>query len=122
MTRAAQSVLVFAVYLFGVGAILVFVPNFLLSLFLMPETHEVWVRVVGTLALILGYYYFTAARNELTAFMRATVYGRLFVFVSFVGFVVSGLGPPMLLVFGVIDALAATWTALALRTRLSTAA
>ena len=115
MSRAARSVFVFAVYLWIIGALLVVVPNVLLSLLFMPETHEVWIRVIGVLALILGYYYYTAAKGELTALMRATVVGRYSVCVFFVAFVVLGLAAPMLIAFGIVDAAAATWTALALR-------
>lgn len=76
MSKAAQSVFVLAVYLFVLGAVLVVVPNLLLSLFGIPKTQEVWIRVVGMLVLPLGYYYYTAAKGEMTAMMRATVLGR----------------------------------------------
>ncbi len=115
MSKAAVSVFVFSIYLFVLGLILVAVPNVLLSLVRIPETNEVWVRVVGMLVLILGLYYFTAARNELTPMLRATVIGRFAVLLFFVAFVVLGFGPPALILFGVVDALAAIWTGLALR-------
>ena len=115
MSKPAQSVFVFSIYLFVIGSILVVVPNLLFALLGIPETSEVWVRVVGVLALILGFYYFVAARNELTPFLRATVYGRLSVCAFFVAFVLLGFAPPILLVFGVVDAVAASWTAMALR-------
>ena len=115
MSQAARSVFVFAIYLWIIGAMLVVVPNVLLSLLFIPETQEVWIRVIGVLALILGYYYYTAAKGELIALMRATVLGRYAVFVSFVAFAALGLAAPMLIVFGIVDAAAATWTALALR-------
>lgn len=116
MSKSAQSVLVFSIYLLVMGSILVAIPNLLLSVLRIPETTEVWVRVVGMLVLILGFYYNIAARNELTPFIRATVHGRLSVLVFFIAFVLLGFAPPILLVFGVVDALAATWTAMALRT------
>lgn len=115
MSPAARSVFAFTVYLWVIGAILVLAPNVLLSLFGIPETHEVWVRVVGMLALILGYYYQGAAREESTTFMRRTVYARLCASAFFLAFVLLKLAPPVLIVFGVVDALAATWTAVALR-------
>jgi hypothetical protein len=115
MSKAATSVFVFSIYLFILGAVLVVVPNTLLALFGLPETNEVWVRVVGMLVVILGYYYLTAARNELTAFLRATVYGRFAVLLFFVAFVVFGFAPPILILFGAIDAAAAGWTGMALR-------
>ena len=115
MSKAAISVFVFSIYLFVLGLILVAFPNVLLSLFRVPETNEVWIRVVGMLVLILGYYYSTAAQNELTPFLRATVIGRFSVLGFFIVFVLLDFAPPILILFGVIDAVAATWTGLALR-------
>jgi len=115
MTKAARSVFVFSIYLFILGSILVAVPNRLLSLFGLPHTGEVWIRVVGMLAVVLGFYYLTAARRELTPFFRATVFGRLAVLIFFIAFVLAGFAPPILILFGVIDALGAVWTAVALR-------
>jgi hypothetical protein len=115
MSAAARSVFVFAIYLFVLGVVLVVTPNTLLSAFGMPETDEVWVRVVGMLVVILGYYYLTGAREELVPFLRATVVGRCTVLVTFVAFVVLGFAPPILILFGVIDGAAAAWTAMALR-------
>ena len=115
MSRSAVSILVFAIYLFGMGVILLIVPNVLLSLLSVPETSEVWVRVVGMLALVLGFYYATAARNELTPFFRATVYGRTSVLFFFVGFVVLEMAQPIFILFGAIDVAVAAWTAICLR-------
>lgn len=115
MSRAAISVFVFSIYLDVLGLVLVAFPNVLLSLFRIQETNEVWIRVVGMLVLILGYYYSIAAHNELTSFLRATVIGRFAVLVFFIAFVLLDFAPPTLILFGVIDAVAATWTGLALR-------
>jgi hypothetical protein len=104
MNRAAVSVFVFSIYLFILGAVLVVVPNVLLSIFGIAETNEVWVRVVGMLALILGYYYSTAARNNLTPFIRATVCGKISVLLFFIVFVALDFAPASLILFGVIDA------------------
>jgi hypothetical protein len=108
-------VFVFSIYLFVLGSILVVVPNLLLAPFGFPHTSEVWVRVVGVLVVILGYYYLTAARAELTPFLRATVVGRSAVLVTLIAFVVLGFAPPILILLGVIDAAAAAWTGWALR-------
>ena len=120
MSKAAISVFVFSIYLFVLGLILVAFPNVLLSLFRLPETNEVWIRVVGMLVLVLGYFYSIAAQNELTSFLRASVIGRFSVLVFFVAFVLLGFAPPTLVLFGVIDAVAAIWTGLALRAQSST--
>ena len=60
--------------------------------------------VVGMLVLLLGYYYARAARRELTSFFRWTVHARSAVLLFFLAFVVLGFAPPILIVFGAIDA------------------
>ena len=115
MSKSAISVFVFGIYLCLIGPALVFVPNVLLSLFAIPGTSEVWIRVLGAVVLVLGYYYVQAARHGLTDFFRATVPGRVFVLISFAVFVWLDLAAPMLILFGVVDSLGALWTALALR-------
>jgi hypothetical protein len=115
MSKAATSVLVFGIYLIVIGLGFLLVPNMALSLFGFPATTEPWIRVMAMLILILSYYYIQAARNEMTGFFRFTVHGRASVIVFFIAFVALGLAQPMLILFGVVDLLAAIWTALALR-------
>jgi hypothetical protein len=115
MTHAAKSTLIFGIYLVLMGIILVVDPNRLLGLFGVPPTTEVWIRVLGVIVGILGFYYIQAARNALTPFFRATIYGRTIVLISFVMFAILGLVEPILIFFGVIDFLGGIWTALALR-------
>ena len=115
MSKAAISVLVFAIYLALIGLGFLLVPNTLLGLFGFPDTTEVWIRVMAMLLLILVYYYIRAVRSEMTGFFRFTVHARASVIVFFVVFVVLGLAQPMLIGFGVVDLLGAIWTALALR-------
>jgi hypothetical protein len=115
MSKAAFSVFVFSFYLFILGGVLLIVPNFLLELFVLPPTNEVWIRVVGMLVAILGYYYYRSSVNELTEFIRATVHARVTVLIGFVGFVALGFAPPVLILFGAVDAGAASWTAWCLR-------
>ena len=114
-SKTALSVRVFSYYLVGLGAVLILVPNTLLELFALPPVEDVWIRVVGMLVVILAYYYWQASRHELNAFFRASVYGRCAVLVGFIAFVVTGLAPPILVLFGAIDAAAAGWTAVSLR-------
>jgi len=115
MCRSARSLLVFGLYLAVLGAVLIVAPNFLLGLFALPSTTEVWIRVAGMLALLLASYYIQVARADYTDFIRWSVYGRASVILFFTAFVLQGLVSPLLLLFGVIDLLAAIWTGLALR-------
>ena len=110
MSKAARSVFLFAIYLIIMGAMITVTPNLLLGLFKLPPTDEVWIRIVGMLAFILGFYYFKAAQTELTSFIQWTVYGRLAGFLMFCLLGIGGFGPPVLLLFGVIDGVAALWT------------
>jgi hypothetical protein len=115
VTRAAVSVLAFGVYMLVMGVLLLAVPNVLLSLVRYPITDELWLRVLGVVTLILGYYYTVAARDELTSFFRASVIARPLLIVFFCTFVALGIAEPVLVLFGVVDLLGAIWTALALR-------
>src|SRR5918999_4882298 len=107
MSRAAKSLFVFGIYLCGLGLILLLVPNLILQLFGVPPTNEVWIRVIGMLVLCLSFYYVQAARSELTSFIRWTVWARAAVIVYFVALVLLVAAPKALLLFGLIDLLAA---------------
>jgi hypothetical protein len=80
----------------------------------MPQTTEVWIRVVGILVFNIGIYYWYAAKCEATAFFRASVYTRTLVLVSFAGFAALGLASPVLILFGAVDFAGGVWTYLAL--------
>ena len=114
MSKSARSIFVFSIYIFVLGIILTVIPNVLLSLFTLPETNEVWIRVVGMLILILGFYYFQASKSEIKKFFQWTVYCRIAVLIFFVVFVLLDFAPPILILFGFIDAVAALWTQLSL--------
>ncbi len=115
MNKGARSVFVFSIYLFILGAILILIPNVLLNIFAFPETNEVWIRVVGLLIFILGFYYFQASKSEMKDFFQWTVYARASVLIFFIIFVLLGFASPVLILFGFIDAVAALWTQLSLR-------
>lgn len=115
MTPAARTLFQFGLYLLVAGSALLLVPALMLQPLGVPVPADVWVRVVGLLAIALGLYYRVAARAELLAFMRLSVWVRLGVAVVFGAFVLGGLAPAALLGFGLIDAAGAAWTARALR-------
>lgn len=94
---------------------LLLAPNLLLGLFGVPPTDEVWIRINGMFLLCLGFYYIQAARHELTAFIGWTVLARVMVIVYFAAFVLYLSAPKPLLLFGLIDLLAALWTWRSLR-------
>ncbi len=115
MSKAAKSLFVFGIYLCGLGLILLLVPNLILQVFGAPPTNEVWIRINGMFVLCLSFFYVQAARNELTMFIRWTVWARVAVIFYFAAFVLLVAAPKALLLFGVIDLLSAIWTWLALK-------
>ncbi len=115
MSSSARTVFFFGIYLALTGLTLLFAPNVLLGMFDLPETSEVWIRVVGMLAGYIGFYYIQAARQELTTFFRLTVYTRSTAILFFAAFVWLGYAELPLVLFGVVDFLGAMWTWWALR-------
>jgi hypothetical protein len=114
MSPAALSVFVFGIYLAAAGIGFLFVPNTVLPMFKFPKTNEPWVRIMGFLIVLIGFYYIVAARNELNVFFWATVIGRFSVLICFIALVVTKKAQPMLIAFGVIDSAGALWTVLAM--------
>lgn len=102
-------------YLGVLGILLLVTPNFLLGIFRLPSTNEVWIRIVGMLLFLLGIYYLLAARKEMTDFFQWTVYIRASVILFLVTFVLLGFVQPILILIGVVDLFGAIWTGMALR-------
>jgi hypothetical protein len=115
MSNIAKTLFVFGLYMLVLGVTLVLFPNFLLSLFHVPATNEVWIRVVGMLVIFLGIYDIVAAKGELKLLIVCSIPVRFSVNVFFTLFVITGLAPPILLLFGAIDFAGALWTWSALK-------
>jgi hypothetical protein len=115
MSPAAKSVCYFGFYLYVTGLTLIFIPNLFLKTLQIPETNEVWIRIVGVLAFCIGYYYHRTGVENIQAVFKHTIPTRGLVFISFSAFVVLDYAPPVLIVFGVIDLLGALWTWMALK-------
>ncbi len=114
MSTSAISILVFGIYIIVVGTGFLFIPNTVLPLFKFPKTNEPWIRIMGLIVAILGFYYIVAAQNELTPFFWATVIGRFAILIGFILLVVTKKAQPMLIGFGVVEAAGGLWTLLTL--------
>ena len=115
MSSAARSILVYSIYVFGLGAALLLVPNVPLPIFGLPQATEVWIRVAGMTVIFLAIFYFIAARNEYRQLFVASVAIRFSVPVFFAAFVIAGYAPWNLILFTPLDVAFAVWTLLALR-------
>src|SRR5262245_25577884 len=103
MTNAAKSILVFGIYLVITGLALVFAPNTLLGLFGFPPANEIWIKVFGALAAVLGLYFLQAARENNIGFFRMTLIARVVfpILISVLGLLTPGYA--MLIAFGLVD-------------------
>ena len=115
MTRAARSIFAFGIYSVATGLILVVAPNALLSLLRLAPTTEPWIHVLGIVVVVMGSFFIAAARNNVTPFFHFTVWGRTVVLIGFTALILLQLAPPVLILFGLIDAAGAVWTRTALR-------
>lgn len=110
MTASGKSVFFIGIYLYLSGLTLMIAPNILLSTFQLPETKEVWIRVVGVLIVCLGFYYHRSGVENNTSFIKLTIPGRLFAFLCYSVLVITKLAAPGFILFGVVDLLGAAWT------------
>ena len=115
MSNAAKSIFVHGIYLVALGVVLLIIPNVPLTIAGLSETHEVWIRVVGMMSLVLGYYFIQSARKELTDFFRSTILTRTSAIVFFALFVILGFAPINLLLLIAVDPIFILWTVFALR-------
>ena len=115
MKSAALTIKVFGVYVSLIGLALLCVPNAILPVFGFPETTETWVRVLGALALVVGYYYWTCGVANARAFFVASVQGRMVFCAACLALVIWAGAPLALIAIGVVDVAGAGWTLVALR-------
>ena len=114
MPKARQSLNVWAIYVYLLGAVLLLIPNVLLDVFGIANTEEVWIRVLGMAVFIFGVLYTGAVRADVREMYVASVVGRGF---AVVVLVVLGLttGPWQLILFAALDAAGAAWTWMSLQ-------
>jgi len=115
MNAASKSVYYFGFYLLLLSVSLTVSPNTLLALFQLPETNEVWIRIVGVLVFNIGILYVVMAQSNHKLFLTLTVYLRSSIPVWFILFVLIGWAPATLILFGIVDFAGAVWTYLNLK-------
>ncbi|MBL8329088.1 MAG: hypothetical protein JNJ71_09575 [Rubrivivax sp.] len=107
---AAATVNLFGYYVLFTGIGLLLAPALVLGLLGMTAPADIWVRVLGALAIVVGYYYIHCAMRNDRHFFQASVLGRLG-FAALCVLLVAAFGAPwQLLLFGVIDVAGALWT------------
>jgi len=115
MKMSSISMIVFAGYLFCLGLIFIIIPNPVITFFGLLPTTDVWIRILGYILAALAFYYVMAVRENAENFYRWTIYARLPILPTFAAFVLAGIGPPIILLFGTFDSGCAAWTWYALK-------
>ena len=115
MTGVARSVLVYSIYVLGLGATLLLAPNVPLPIFGIPQTNEVWIRVAGMTVIFLGIFYLVAALNDYRQIFVVSIGIRFAVVVFFAAFAIAGFAPWNLVLLTPLDVLFAIWTLIELR-------
>jgi hypothetical protein len=119
ISRSANSVFIYGIYIVFVGVAFLLFPNTCLHLLGMKTATEIWIHVAGWFGIWLGIYYIVSALSESKAFILTTVYGRP-TFICFLGVLVYlGMIEPSVLIIGAIDVITAIWTYLLLRSEKS---
>ncbi|MBC7891381.1 MAG: hypothetical protein H7Y12_04135 [Sphingobacteriaceae bacterium] len=98
------------VYVLLSGLSLLLIPNPLLQFLGFEPTHELWIRVLGMLVLVLTIYYNALARYGNDRVALATVQGRLVFCGGLVVFVLLGWAKPALIGFALAETGLALWT------------
>jgi len=110
LSKSANSVFLYGIYIVIVGAAFLFLPNLCLQLLGMKTTSEVWIHITGWFGIWLGIHYIVSARSESIAFIQTSVYGHP-TFIPFLWvLVLFHLIEPPVLIIGAIDVLTAIWT------------
>lgn len=111
---ARLSVFTWSVYLLAMGAGLFLIPDRIFDLFGIEPAREVWVRVVGVVALVAGAYYLGGAIHRARWLYWYSVPVRI---LSGVALAVLAVTEDVwqLWIFAALDIAAAGWTFVSLR-------
>ncbi len=115
MHPASNSIKYFGLYAIATGVGLTLAPSLVLSPLGIAAPTEIWIRVLGALAIPLGYYYWVCGSANMVEFFRASVRGRI-LFAGLVALLIAAFSAPMqLLLFAGLDLAGAAWTVHGLR-------
>jgi hypothetical protein len=116
MSRAGRSMFWFGFWVLACGIFLMFLPGMMLRVAWVTVSNDVILRIQGMVLIFLAIYYFVAGRHpEFRPLYRVTVYTRASALPVTAVMVLLLRANPLIILFTVVDALGALWTALALR-------
>lgn len=116
MKKSALSIYAYGLYqMVSVCLPFLIMPDFALGLFALSAGDGMWVRFVGLLAGISGFYFVMAVRHDLERFYPWTVPARFTTAAFLIVMAELGKTGPAMFLFAAVDAIAGGLTWLALR-------
>lgn len=119
MTPSGKSLFYFGIYVASTGILLIMIPDIFTALTHLPPMPTGWSSVVGLLTLVIGTYDILCGKGDIKPLIKASIYVRLGFALGTILLVASGEMPITLILLGLIDALGALWTAMALKSEVS---
>lgn len=113
-SKPAISIIVTSIIYGSAGIFFALTPNAVLDLIGYPIPTELWIRLFGTLIIVLGIKGIQEGLKELTSSMQLTVYTRIGFSVFLTVLLILGIAHPIFIIFLINDLIAAVWIQLVL--------
>ncbi len=117
MSHAAKSMMFCGIYLVGIGAVCLFIPEMAYFFLQIKSSPDLFVRMLGMVFLIFSSLYIRSAMKDKGEefFFKITAQERCTIPIFLTSFYLLGYGNILLVIFGIFDAALGVWTLLALR-------
>lgn len=115
MNPACRTIYLFGFYPLLAGLSMIIAPALPLQLLGWPIEGLDWIRMLGVVTMIVGYYYLQLGRNDVLTFCKYSAQMRLLIPVVFTGMVFAFGMNPLYIALTAVDFLGGVWTWQALR-------
>ena len=115
MNPACRTIYLFGFYPLLAGLSMIIAPALPLQLLGWPIEGLDWIRMLGVVTMIVGYYYLQLGRNDVLTFCKYSAQMRLLIPVVFTGMVFAFGMNPLYIALTAVDFLGGVWTWRALR-------
>lgn len=110
INKVNRTILIFGIYTFLMGMVLLFISDRILPLLNLPVSEEPWINLLGFVLSCSSYYYIRSALSGNVQFALYTTHTR-FVAPIVVGYlIVTGKADLNFAPFGILDGLGGLWT------------
>jgi hypothetical protein len=110
MSKLAQSVFSYSLYLLLMGAAFLLLPEWFDSLLAVAPSDNGWLRLCGLLVAVIGMFYLAIGRLGHAPLCRWTILTRVAAFAGVSALVLTNQLPQPFFLLGIIDVVSAAWT------------